>query len=412
MLFRRSLHLQADGPQIENKQFLCLPTMSVQEFEQENVAEKNENLWLGSSSITLRVPSSPKLQSNPGSPTLQRCKSFAKLAKNAADVNIGNVLTVQSPKLKRADARTAVVDQSGGKMQKSFKTENLAMQEVKQDITPKEKETVSVNRTPVLLKTPTSPKLQSNRSTCSPILQRRGTSPWLNKFLNNDTDVNKSKVFTMPRSPKLKTLVTRAAKAEQSNAKTQKVEQTENLKKFEKEIISEVKEAPCIDHDCARVLLTTPSSPRLQSNRSSPVLQRGRSVSYSSKLPYNASYSDNSSVFTAPRSPILKRVEAKAPKGDSYGKELKALQAEKIGCRRTKMLNKGRSLSMPLPQRPAKKDLTLDKNDPGIETELQEEQGSSRKTGFADMRNLLSIPVNQFQPKHLLSVDHVPFQQS
>lgn len=197
--------------------------------------------------------------------------------------------------------------------------------------------------------------------------------------------------------------------------KTQKVEQTENLKKFEKEIISEVKEAPCIDHDGAPVLLTTPSSPRLQSNHTSPVLQRGRSVSYSSKLPYNASYSDNSSVFTAPRSPILKRVEAKAPKGDYYGNELKALQAEKIGCRRTKMLNKGRSLSMPLPQKPAKEDLTLDKNDPGIETELQEEQDrtdSSQKTGFADMRNHLSIPVNQFQPKHLLSVDHVPFQQS
>lgn len=140
--------------------------MSVQEFEQENVAEKNENLWLDSSSITLRVPSSPKLQSNPGSPTLQRCKSFAKLAKNAADVyNISNVLTVQSPKLKRADASTGVIDQSGGKMQK-----NLTMQEVKQGIIPKEKETVSVNRTPVLLKNPTSPKLQSNRSTCSPIL--------------------------------------------------------------------------------------------------------------------------------------------------------------------------------------------------------------------------------------------------
>lgn len=398
-------HLQADATQVQNKQFLCLPTMTVQEVEQEKVAEKNENLWLGSSSIALTVPSSPKLQSNQGSPTLQRCKSLTKLANSAAEVDISNVLKGQSPKLKRADTSSTVVVQSGGKIQKALQKENL------QDIIPKEKEVVSFYCTPVLLKTPSSPKLQSNRS--SPILQRRSTSPCLNKFPNNATDVNKGHVLTIPRSPKLKRLDARAATADQSGGKIQNALQTENLKMqtFEKEIIPKEKEACCIDG--APVLLTTPSPPKLQSNpRVSPVLQRGRSLSCSNKLPNNANKSDNSSVFTAPKSPKLKRAEAKTPTGDPCANEPKALQAEKVGFRGTKMFNKVRSLSMPLPQKPEKEDPTLDKTDFGIKTELQEEQDGGQKIGFADIRNHVSVPVNQFQPKNFLSVDHVPFQYS
>ncbi|KAL9970299.1 hypothetical protein ACROYT_G022653 [Oculina patagonica] len=393
-------HLQADALQIQNKLFLCLPNMTVQEVEQENVAKKSENLWLGSSSIALRGPSSPKLQSNPGSPTLQRCKSLTKLANSAADVDISNVLKVQSPKLKRADTSSAVAVQSGGKIQKALETENL------QDLIPKEKEEVSFHctpTTPVLPKTPSSPKLQSNRN--SPIIQRRSTSPCLDKFPNNANDVNKSNALTIPRSPKLKRADARAATADQSGGKIQNALQTENLKMqaFEQENTPKEKEASCIDG--APVLMTTPLQSKMQSICTSPVLRRGRSLSCSNKLQNNDNDTDESSVFTAPKSPNLKRAEAKPRTGDPCANE--------TSCKGTKMLlNKGRSLSMPLPQKPEKEDPTLDKKDSGKETELRGERNSGQKIGFADIRNHLSIPVNQSQPKHLLSVDHVPFQRS
>lgn len=403
-------HLQAETAPIEKKSLLSLPSTRAQEFEQENVVEKNKNLWLGSSSITLTVPSSPKLLSSHGSPlgspTLQRCKSFTKLASYAVNADISNVPKVQSPKLKRADARTAVVDQSNGKMQ----TENLTRKEITQGIILKEIEAASINRTLIVPEFLSSPKLPSNRN--SPFLQRRRTSPCLNKTPSNATNTSKSQVFTIPRSPKLERPHGKAAIANQSGGKTKKAWQTENLKMqtLETEIIPKGEETSCIES--AKVFLTTPSSPKLPSSRPSPGLRRGRSLSCLNKVPNDANDYENSNVFSARRSPKLIRAEANALTADACGKEPKVLQAEKDGCRGSKMVNKGRSLSTPLPQKPEKEHSTLNRKDSGIETDLHEDQDSGQKTGFADIRNHVSIPLNQFQPKQLLSLDHSPLQRS
>lgn len=66
---------------------------------------------------------------------------------------------------------------------------------------------------------------------------------------------------------------------------------------------------------------------------------------------------------------------------------------------------------MPLPVTPDREHLTSDQKDSRIETELHGNQDNAQKIGFADVRNHLSIPVNQLQPKRYLSVDYVPFQR-
>lgn len=75
------------------------------------------------------------------------------------------------------------------------------------------------------------------------------------------------------------------------------------------------------------------------------------------------------------------------------------------------MLNKNRSISMPLLQKPERDDLPLHQNDSGTETELQETQNRGQKNDFAEISNHLSIPVNQMQPNRYLSVDDVPFKR-
>lgn len=183
-------HLQEDTPEIQNIQFLCIPTVK-------NDAENEGNFLLGCTSPMLGVPSSP---------TVQRCKRLTcsnQLANNITDLDINNVPKAgQSPK--RADISFAAVEQSDGKIQNVSQTENLTMQANWKDIIPNG--------------VPSSPKLHWHRR--DPVLQRGQSSPRFNKAPNNATDANKSIFFIDLRLPNLKKADARAAVVHQSGDKT------------------------------------------------------------------------------------------------------------------------------------------------------------------------------------------------
>lgn len=344
------------------------------------------------------TPSSPKLQLNRRSPVLQRGRSspcLNKLPNNAIDANKGGVFAfLRRPNLKKADARAVVVDQSGDKTQKAFQT-NLTMQALEQEITPKDKKATCINGSPVWLTDPSSPKLYSNRS--SPVFQRARSSSCLNKLTNNANDSDNSSD-------------SRAAAVDQSRGKIQALQiEKLTMETFEKEIIPIEKGVSSFNG--TQVVQATPSSPKLQSNRCSPVPQRGRSLSCLSRLQNNSNDYDNRNDFTGPGSPQSKSAEARGAKGDSCGDEKKAFQAGKLGCRGTEMLNKNRKISMSLLLKPERDDLSLYQNESGTETDLQENQNRGQTTDSAEIRNRLSIPVNQMQPNRYLSVDDVPFQR-
>lgn len=459
-------HLEPNSQQTEDRQFLCVPTPSAQTVEIENVVMKDDKVCLVGTPIMLRVPS--KVQSS-SSPQLLHARSqvacSTKFPNNATNVANSDIFTVpKSPKLKRAEIPAGVVD-SRVKRENLLTIENLKIKSYGQEMVPQEKEVPSANSSPRIPKNPSSPKLQANHR--SPVLRRGRSLSCLSKVSKGTSDVNSviNNVSTRPRSPQLTKADTLAAminpgagrqkqahkgprspqlkradtlnamvdpgekrpkethreprspqlkRADTPNAmidcgeKAQNYTQTETLKiqAFEQQIFSKETKIHCVDGPLGNPM--TPSSPKLQSTRLSPLLQRGRSLSCLTNVSNDASGLENSNMYSGSRSPKLNRAKARPVTGDPWINEQSALLEQNLGCEGPyRFGNKGRSLSIPSFEKPEREKVNY-KTSHGIETEVQENQD---KTGFADLRNHVSRPVNHLQSRRHLSIDDVPFQR-
>lgn len=461
-------HLEPNSQQTEDRQFLCVPIPSAQTVVKENVAMKDDNVCLIGTPIKLRVPS--KVQSSSSSQLLHARSPMAcstKFPNNINATNIANsdIFTVpKSPKLKRAEIPAGVVD-SRVKRENLLTIENLKIKSYGQEMVPQEKEVPSANSSPRIPKNPSSSKLQASDQ--SPVLRRGRSLSCLSKVSNGTSDVNSviNNVSTRPRSPQLTKADTLAAminpgagrqkqahkgprspqlkRADTLNAmvdpgerpkethteprspqlkrtdtrnamvvcgeKIQNDTQTETLKvqAFEQQIFSLETKIHCVDGPLGNPMAS--SSPKLQSTRLSPLLQRGRSLSCLTNVSNDASGLENSNMYSGSRSPKLNRAKARPVTGDPWINEHGALQEQNLGCGEGphRFGNKGRSLSIPSFLKPEREKVNY-KTSPGIETELQESQV---KTGFADVRNHMSRPVNHLQSRRHLSIDDVPFQR-
>ena len=458
-------HLEPNSQQTEDRQFLCVHTPSAQTVVKENVAMKDEKVCLIGTPIMLRVPS--KVQSISSSQVLRARSPVAcstKFPKNINATNVANsdIFTVpKSPKLKRAEIPAGVVD-SRVKRENLLTIENLKIKSYGQEMVPRKNEVPSANSSPRIPKNPSSPKLPANHR--SPVLRRGRSLSCLSKVSDSTSDVNSviNNVCTRPRSPQLKKADTLASiinsgagrqkqahkgpqlkRADTLNAmvdpgekrpkethteprspqlkrtdtpivmidcgeKTQNDTQRETLKiqAFEQKIFSKETKIHCVDGPLGNPM--TPSSPKIQSTRLSPLLQRGRSLSCLTNVSNDANGLENSNMYSGSRSPKLNRAKARPVTGDPWINEHGALQEQNLGCEGPyRFGNKGRSLSIPSFVKPEREKVNY-KTSPGIETELQENQ---EKTGFADVRKPVSRPVSHLQSRRHLSIDDVPFQR-
>lgn len=193
----------------------------------------------------------------------------------------------------------------------------------------------------------------------SPVLQLAQSLSCLNKIRQNTSDSDNSSD-------------SRAAAADNSGGRIQETKKL-TMKAFEQETTPKEKGVQA-----------TTSSPKLQSNSCSPVLRRGRNVSCLRKLQTNSNDYDSINDFAALRTPQSKRAEASGT--DSRGvDEKKAFQARKLGWRGASM-NRNRSISKPLLQKPESNEQPLHQADFGTDTELQENQNKGQNIVFAEIQ--------------------------